>query len=172
MGSKVYQADLFGKEAVEPIKPSKEGNVVLGYTSSNFLMLDVDDQPEWLVTRFAKQYAKFHNLGSVLVLRTSESCKTDLFGNRLGNYCIIFGKPLDWKEIQWHINETKRLGIINRSFAKLREFGSITIRVNAKNNEIPPPEIIKFYYNGDMNGIVRFISHRNLVRDLGRIGQK
>ncbi len=162
---KGYQADFTGNKAIEDTTP--EGNVVLGFTSSNFLMLDVDDLIEYYVLDFAKEYAEFYKLGSLMVLRTSESTKTDLFGNRLGNYCIIFGKPLTWKEIQWHINETKKLGIINRSFAKLRDFGTITIRVNSKNEKIPPPEIIRFYNNGDMTGIVAYIKHKNTCEGLG-----
>jgi len=164
---KGYQADLHGKKAIESTKPSKDGNVVLGFTSDTYLMLDVDFQ--WLpfVKEFAIKYARFHKLGSVLILKTSDDYLTDFFGNKLGKYCIIFGKPLSWKEIQWHITEARRIGIIERAFTKLRDFGSITIRVNAKNFETPPPDIIKFYANGDMTGMRDFVQFRNRFRNLG-----
>lgn len=164
---KGYQANLYGKRAAWSTKPSKDGNVVLGFTSDTYLMLDVDFQ--WLpfVKEFAVKYARFHKLGSVLMLKTSDDYLTDFFGNKLGKYCIIFGRPLRWKEIQWHIAEARRLGIIERAFTKLREFGSITIRVNAKNNRTPPPMIIKFYANGDMRGIRDYVQFSNRFRNLG-----
>jgi hypothetical protein len=130
-------------------------------------MLDVDDQNEQYVQGFVKRYSKFYNLGSVLVLRSSKNDKIDFFGNRLGNYLVIFGKALDWKEIQWHASELERLGFINRAFAKLRKFDSITIRVNSKNKKIPPPEVIKFCNYGDMAGIIRYIRHKNICEGQG-----
>jgi len=164
---KGFQADFSGNKAIEDMTHSNEGNVVLGFTSSNFLMLDSDDQIEYYVLEFANEYGKFHKLGSHIVLRTSKSTKTDLFGNRLGNYAIIFGKPIMWSEVQWHIKEVLRLGAINRAFAKLRDFGTITIRVNFKNKKIPPPEVIRFCNNGEMTGIVAYIKHKNTCEGLG-----
>jgi len=68
-------------------------------------------------------------------------------------------------------NNTKKIrnarAIIERAFTKLRDFGSITIRVNAKNFETPPPDIIKFYANGDMTGMRDFVQFRNRFRNLG-----
>ena len=69
-----------------------------------------------------------------------------------------------WEEISWHIKEARRLGMIERAFTKLRKFGYITERVNAKNNNTPAPKIIKFYANGSMIGI------RDYVRFLNRYG--
>lgn len=57
--------------------------------------------------------------------------------------------------------------MIERAFTKLREFGYITIRVNAKNDKIPPPRIIKFFANGDMRGIRDYVSFLNRYKDLG-----
>lgn len=117
-----------------------EGNVVLGYTSDTLLMLDCDLKREDEVKEFAREYAEFHDLGSALVMITSDTGQLDLLGTPVKNYCIIFGKVLDWEEIRWHINECLRLGMINRAFAVLRDFGSITIRVNPKNRRIPYPK--------------------------------
>lgn len=102
-----------------------------------------------------------------MILKTSDDYLTDFFGNKLGKYCIIFGNPLRWREIQWHITETRRLGIIERAFTKLRQFGCITIRVNVKNKKTPPPKIIKFYANGDMRGIRDYVQFSNRFRTLG-----
>jgi hypothetical protein len=161
------QLDLFGNKATEKVEPCSDGNVILGYASDTALMLDVDEQIQQFVIKFAIGYTRFHKLGSVLVLRSSLSSKTDLFGNKLANFFIIFGKPLCWEEIQWHINETRRLGIINRGFATLRNYGHIILRENSKNKKIPPPEVIKFYNNGDMTVIADFISDKNLSQGIG-----
>lgn len=146
---------------------SDDGNVVLGYTSSSVLMLDCDLKREEEVKAFAEECAKFYGLGSALVMRTSKSTQVDLYGRSLGNYCIIFGKILDWQEIRWHVQEAYRLGMVNRAFTALREFGYITIRVNAKNNKIPYPESLYFFQNGDDTGIVKFLEHWNICKDLG-----
>jgi hypothetical protein len=161
------QLDLFGKKSNEKVEPCKDGNVILGYASDTALMLDVDEQVEEFVIRFAIRYARFHKLGSVMVLRSSLSSKTDLLGNKLANFFIIFGKPLCWEEISWHISETRRLGVINRGFATLRNYGHIILRENSKNRKIAPPEVIKFYNNGDMTVIADFISDKNISQGIG-----
>jgi hypothetical protein len=149
---------------------NREGNVVLGYTADCYLMLDHDLKREDEVVKFAREYTKFHDLGSVAVFKTSDSSQVDLFGNRLGNYCSIFGKPLSWDEIRWHVLEAYRLGMVNKGFAVIRKFGSITIRVNSKNNKIPPPKPIYYYRNGDNRGVMDFTKHWVMCRKLGMKG--
>jgi hypothetical protein len=146
----------------------REGNVVLAYTSDSLLMLDCDLKREGKVIGFSREYAKFHDLGSSVVCKTSDSSQVDLFGNRLGNYCIIFGKVLPWEEVKWHVQETYRLGMVNKGFIIIRKFGSITIRVNSKNNKIPPPRPICYFSNGDDTGIMKFIDHWVMCRKMGR----
>lgn len=146
-----------------------EGNVVLGYCSDTTLMLDVDNQMEEVVKDFAIRYTKFHDLGSVLIIKTSEGGQQDLFGNTLGSFAIIFGKcPISWEEIKWHVTEARRLGMIERSFLALRKFGYITIRVNAKNDRTPCPEIVAYYRNGDKTGIFRYLRFYAMCKKLGR----
>ena len=145
-----------------------EGNVVLGYCSKTFLMLDVDNQnDEEYVGGFAKRYTRFHHLGSTLVIRTSEDLR-NMYGNTLKHFGIIFGKPLSWREIKWHVREAYRLGMVDEKFLNLRKFGYITIRVNAKNNMIPCPRISYYYRNGDRTGIFRYIRFYVMCKKLGR----
>jgi hypothetical protein len=145
-----------------------EGNVVLGYCSDTTLMLDVDNQMEETVRDFAFSYTKHHRLGSVLIVKTSECGQLNLFGNRLASFAVIFGKcPLGWEEIQWHVTEARRLGMIERSFLRLRKFGYITIRVNDKNNRVPHPKIVGYYRNGDKTGIFRYLGFYSRCRKLG-----
>lgn len=107
-------------------------------------------------------------MGSALLILTSESTQVDLFGNKLNKYGVIFGKPLTWNEILWHIKEARRLGMIERSFLNLRKFGYITIRVNAKNDKTPPPKTVALYHLGDMTGIIQFNKFRKACKNLGK----
>jgi hypothetical protein len=150
---------------------SDKGNVVLAYTSDCHLMLDCDLKREDEVVLFSEEYSKFHDLGSSAVWKTSDTPQVDLYGKRLGNYCIIFGKVLSWDEIQWHIGECYRQGMVNKGFTALRKFGSITIRVNAKNDKIPPPMPISYFSNGSKEarkGVMAFTRHWVMCRKMGR----
>ena len=51
--------------------------------------------------------------------------------------------------------------MVERSFLKLRKFGFITIRVNAKNDKTPPPKIVALYNLGDMTGILELKNLEN-----------
>lgn len=133
-----------------------KGNVVLGFTSDNYLMLDCDSQIEPDVIWFAKAYAKEYGLGSALVMKSSE-----------GNYFIIFGKRVSWEEVKWHVGEAYRLGMVNEEFADVRQFGTVTIRVNAKNKEKPHPTIVAYFDNGDDTGIWEFIDRWVMCRRMG-----
>lgn len=146
------------------------GNVVLAYTSSSHLMLDCDLKREDEVVAFSREYAKKQDLGSSLVCKTSDTSQVDLHGNRLGNYCIIFGTITSWDEIRWHVQEVYRLGMVKKDFLALRDFGFVTIRVNAKNDKIPPPKIVSYFSNGDKKGrigIWGFLKHWAMCRKLG-----
>jgi len=148
----------------------REGNVVLAYTSSCHLMLDCDLKREDEVVRFSEDYTKFHDLGSSGVWKTSDSSQVDLYGNRLGNYCIIFGKILSWDEVKWHVQEAFCNKMVNKGFVIIRKFGSITIRINAKNNKIPPPMPISYFRNGgkeSRKGVMAFTRHWVMCRKLG-----
>ena len=160
------QLALDGKKARNVY--SKDGNVVIGFCTNNILMLDLDLHTEATAKAFVKSYSEFHKLGSVLLLKTSDSNQIDLLGNRLKKYAAIFGKPLIWDEILWHIKECRRLGMIERSFLNLRKFGYITIRVNAKNAKIPPPKVVAHYRLGDNTGVVLFLKFRKSCKDLGK----
>lgn len=145
------------------------GNVVVAYTNSCYLMLDCDLKLKREVIRFARDYAKTYDLGSVLVFRTSESTQVDLLGRVLGNFAVIFGRRISWDEIKWHVLNAYQLGLINKGFLILRKFGSTTIRVNAKNEEIPPLEPI-CYISSDKKGregTYRFVRYWIKNRNLG-----
>jgi hypothetical protein len=149
-------------------RSSSDGNVVIGFCTACLLMLDLDLQPEAFVKKFVKKYSEAHKLGSVLLLRTSDNLTVDAFGNKLDKYSAIFGKVLSWKEIKWHLKECRRLKMIEPAFLRLRKFGFITIRVNAKNDETPAPKIVALYNLGDITGILRFEEFRQICKNLGK----
>lgn len=148
--------------------PLPEGNVVSGYSSGSILMLDVDLKPIKEVMQFAKKYTKFHDLGSVLIMRTSKSSQIDLIKKKLGSYCIVFGAgTLHWKEVKWHIKEAYRLGIVKKDFLSMREIEKITERVNAKNNTTPHPEIVFYLKKNPDEGVKRFLRFWAICKNLG-----
>jgi hypothetical protein len=57
--------------------------------------------------------------------------------------------------------------MVKKDFLALREFGSITIRVNSKNNKIPPPKPIYYFQNGDNRGVMDFTRYWVMCRKLG-----
>ena len=152
---------------------STRGNVVIGHSSNTMLKLDLDDQDEETVKQFAVEYAKFHDLGSVLVMRTSTTKQMDLMGRQLGSYSLIFGKcGLSRKELKWHIMESRRLGMVEEAFFALRKFKPIyiVIRTNPKNAETPRPKVWFYYRNGDSSGIFHFLKFYRISKMLGRKG--
>lgn len=60
---------------------------------------------------------------------------------------------------------------VNKGFTVMREFGSITIRVNAKNSKIPSPIPICYFSNGDRRedreGVMQFVRHWVMCRKMG-----
>jgi hypothetical protein len=167
-GKNWYNADLYGGKAFDETEPSKEGNVVLGFCTISSLILDVDLQTKERVLKFADTYAEFQGLGSSLVTKTSDSTQKDLLGNRLSNWAIIFGKAnMCWEEIAWHLGEARRLGMTKRVNAVFARFGYITERANAKNKDIAPPEIVKFFPHGDMRKIRDYVQFWNRYKNLG-----
>jgi len=151
----------------------EEGDVVVAYTREDTLMLDIDEQLESRVVNFGQRYSKcYKHLGGYIILETSKTPKVDLFGNRFGNYCVIFGKHLKWEEIVWHIEECRGMGIINEDFARIRMFGSITIRVNPKNDKKPALKVIHSNYGEDDEAIESFLEYYEMNKDLGTSAKK
>lgn len=149
---------------------SDRGNVVIGYTSDSHLMLDYDLMKETKAVGFTRKYSKFHNLGSSITILTSEVKQMDLSldkNNLLNRYTAVFGKIIDWEESRWHVKEAYRLKMVKKDFVAIRKFGSITIRVNAKNDEIPAPKIVDYFPNGDRRGVMGFLRHWVMCRSLG-----
>jgi len=119
-------------------------SVVLGYTTSDYLMLDIDNKrPEELV-RWAKKYARKSHLGAVLIMQTSDIGQRDLQGKRLYSFAVIFGFREPWQEIMVHIYNALKAKMVDKKFVKMRFQGFITERVNKKNNQVLRPKIFRY----------------------------
>jgi hypothetical protein len=163
-----YNANLYGEKAKHPRTPFT-GNICTGISTNSILIFDVDRHTKEFTLFHGENYPKFYHLGASLVMQTSETFERDFYGNTLGNYAIVFGKPITWEEIKWHIVNGVKLGLLERANLYVLKWGYITSRQNPKNREIPAPKVLKFFSNshGDMRGIVSYIQHWNLVKDFG-----
>lgn len=146
---------------------SIDGTVVVGFTTSDYLMLDADLKKPDEVVEWAKKYAKKYRLGSVLIMKTSDSFQLDLYGNRLYNFSIIFGEHLPWQEIMLHINNALKDKIVDKKFVKMRFQGFITERVSRKNKQIDYPKYFKYIPNGDNEGVFEYLRWRAWYKNVG-----
>jgi len=165
-----YLKHRFPRKARDRYREKGEGNVVVSYMSDCILMLDCDLKRQDDIIEFAREYCKTHNLLDALVMRTSECMQVDLFGEPLGNFCVVFGRILQWSEIRWHVLEAFRLGMVDKGFVVIRKFQSITIRVSAKNNKVPYPKFVAYFDDGDSRiglGIKKFLKYWAMCRGLG-----
>jgi len=119
-------------------------SVVLGYTTSDYPMLDIDNKRPGEVVRWAKKYARENHLGAVLIMQTSDSGQRDLFGRRLYNFAVIFGFREPWQEIMVHIKNALKAKMVDKKFVKMRFQGFITERINKKNNQVLRPKIFRY----------------------------
>jgi len=144
-----------------------KGNVVIGFTSQGYLMLDCDEKRENEVVKFSEEYAVFHNLGSSLVMKSSEDGQVDLSGDKLGHFFIIFGRALNNDAILWHLREACRLGFTNKRFVEANKYGNITLRLNAKNDKILHPTVLHYFDNGEKAGVVTYLKDWVNLKKLG-----
>jgi hypothetical protein len=141
------------------VERNKQGNIVVAWTTDRYLAFDVDMKSGKKVIAWADEYGELHDLGSPLVMLSSEENQTDLEGNTdVNNYFVIFGKDgLNWEEICWHYGEAYRLGMINKKALDFRQLGTITLRYNLKNARKPYPTIVHFRKNGDSSGCMEYL---------------
>lgn len=137
---------------------------MIGFCSKDYLMLDLDEQAEFIAKTFAKKYAQYRDLGSSALFETSDEYKIDFFGIPRKNYAVIFGARLNKRQIRCFLNEALELGVINQRFYKMRErCGWINIRTSGK-GEKKPPKLIQFFPNGDMLGILAYYRFLNMTK--------
>lgn len=138
------------------------GNIPIGFTRDDLLLLDIDLQTAERVVKWAREYGKKWHLGSVLIMKSSDPAQLDLQGNKLYNFYIIFGQPMPWTEVMFHLKNAYEDGIINKSFFAIRYYGYITLRVTKKNKRKSHPKVLgkKGYFpNGNNEGCMEFLRY-------------
>jgi len=143
------------------------GNVIVGFTANDVLMLDADLITEERAVEWAKEYTKTYSLGSVLINKTSDSFQLDLYGVKLYNFSIVFGQLLPWQEVILHVENAYKDGIVNTEFRKMRYLGHITERVNRKNRRISYPKVFKYIPNGNHEGCFDYLRWWKWNRKVG-----
>jgi len=142
-------------------------SVVVGFTTSDYLMLDADLKKPEEVVEWARKYTKESHLGSVLITKTSDSFQLDLHGDLLFNFSLIFGERLPWQEIMLHINNAFKDNMVDKKFVKMRFQGFITERVNRKNKRIEPPKVFKYIPNGNHEGCFEYLRWWKWYKEVG-----
>lgn len=148
-----------------------EGNVVVGFDANDVLMLDADLITEERAVEWAREYGKDFDLGSILIMKTSDSFQLDLYGNKLYNFCIVFGQLLPWQEIVIHVENAYKEGIVNKIFRDMRYYlGHTTERVNRKNRRISHPKYFKYIWketNGNHEGCFEYLRMWKYNKEVG-----
>jgi len=137
-----------------------EGNIPVGFTRDYLLMLDVDLNVGERVVKWAGEYGKKWRLGSTLIMLSSDSAQLDFERNKLYNFFIIFGQPMPWTEVMFHLKNAYEDKIINKSFFAIRYYRrSITLRVTKKNKRKSHPKVFKYIPNGNNEGVMEFLGY-------------
>jgi len=144
------------------------GNVVVGFCTDCYLMLDCDVIPLRRVVRWCRKYTKEMGLGSVIVGLTSINKQLTIDRKRLpNNYLAVFGKRISQQENRIHIENAYQDGIVNKGFRDMRFYGLITERVNRKNYAISPPKIRRYIPNGDNEGCMKYLEWWKWNKNVG-----
>ena len=120
-------------------------SIVIGFTTSDYLMLDADNMTKRRVTEWTRKYRKKYHLGSALVMMTSNEGQLDLFGKRVYNFTVIFGERLPWQENMNHIRNAYKDGMVNKVFLRMRFQGFTTERVNRKCKRKGAPTFFRYF---------------------------
>ena len=142
------------------------GIVIVGYTTDCYLMIDADNKLPEEVTKWAADLTKEYNLGSVLIMKTSEHGQTDLNGKKLLNFAIVFGEKLPFQEIKQYVEKAYRDGIVDKKFWKMRFQGITTERVTRKSASISHPKVFRYIPNGTHEGCFDYLKWWTWFKDI------
>lgn len=136
--------------------------LILGYTTRDHLLLDLDETSEGRVIALARLImASWPNVGDALVVESSTpSKKSYLKYNDKGvpyerwvyqNYHLVFDGKIGYDAAVAIIETLVELDVLNPEYKQIRMFrGDMTLRVSPKvlqNRTIPPPRILTHIRN-------------------------
>ena len=103
---------------------------ILGYTSDETVMLDLDNMSFKEVKRFAQRALEFWDLGGFVVLKSSKE-----------SYHVVFDRPVSWREnlqvIAWCVLDSRSEELKRWLVMQCRK-GSSTLRVGPKGEKYSP----------------------------------
>ena len=132
---------------------------ILGYTSDETVMLDLDSMSIKDVKYWARRAMTRFGLGGFLVLESS-----------LGSYHVVFDRPVDWGEnvrvVAWVSLYVKRRRLDN--WFKMQCIKQKpTLRVSAKHQggKVKLSPRIEYWEGSQVNEISDFLDYRKLIQD-------
>ena len=120
-------------------------SIPIAFTTSDYCMLDADNQTKRRVTEWTRKYRKKYHLGSALITMSSDEGQLNLLGERLYNFTIIFGERVPWQENSIHMENALKDGITNKTFIKMRFQGFVSERVNRKCRRKAAPRFFRYF---------------------------
>jgi hypothetical protein len=144
------------------------GNLVVGYTCQDHLLLDLDKTDFHRVRKIAAMIRKeWPYVGACLILNSSTL-----------NYHLVFDGQLSWDEIVHIIQTLATLGIVQKEYATVRTFRrDLTLRVSEKRGvdrlrPVPQPVelLIKAGVARPSFGIPRYLRLLNKFIDVSQFG--
>ena len=134
---------------------TNSSNLVVGYTTQDHLLLDLDNVSLWKATKIALMIEKdYPETGMGLIVRSSPN-----------HYHMIFDNKMPWPWIVQIIETLCDLGIIEKNYAFVRTFRrDLTLRISDKkgvDRHRPTPSPVRFIdywgYEEPRYGITKYL---------------
>jgi len=120
--------------------------LVCGYSTSQHLLLDLDNTTLSKVKKFVKLLQEqYPEIGSALICESTPPKSADVFlqhctglhkslqQRELGSYHVIFSDKLSWNKIMRIVRTLAWLQVLNKDYIKIRGFrGDLTLRISPK----------------------------------------
>lgn len=111
-----------------------KSNLIVGYTTQDHLLLDLDHTSLFKAVKIAKMIQKeYPDVGDCLVVESSKD-----------HYHLVFDDVLEWEQIVRIISTLAALNIVEKNYRDVRNFRrDLTLRVSEKHtalNTRPVPE--------------------------------
>lgn len=136
---------------------------LIGFTTTDYLLLDLDNADYDKVKALCEMLTKEYDLGSFVIMRSSASEKKqykrigdfDFHKNLFceitttGSYHVIFGRKINYDRICRIIETLANLGVLNNEYANIRQWrGDVTLRISADNSDgaVRPIPVLQYAY--------------------------
>jgi hypothetical protein len=137
-------------------------NLIVGYTTKEHLLLDLDETDIYKVTRLTKMLInEYPEVGDVLILQSSTPSKMDYtkFDKKglpiqrftYQNFHLVTDNIVSYERILEIVDCLVELDVLQPEYRQIRQFrGDMTLRTSHKplvNRTVPPPCLITIVHN-------------------------